>query len=171
MPYVDFANLMTYDLVGGYATTTGHHTPLYSTRQQKESSDNCIQWLLNNGVEAHKLIIGAAFYGRVFENVGPDNNGRYQPGKFRQGVSFNAMDKYLSPDSGFVHYWDDTAHAPYAYNASRKLFVTYDNKRSVAEKVAYMKKYKLGGIMFWVLPEDTYRDGLLDAIDKAVHSK
>lgn len=28
IPLVDFVNLMTYDLFGGYSTVTGHHTPL-----------------------------------------------------------------------------------------------------------------------------------------------
>src|SRR5690349_22776137 len=31
MPFVDRVNLMTYDLINGYSTVTGHHTPLYST--------------------------------------------------------------------------------------------------------------------------------------------
>ena len=34
-PLVDKVNLMSYDLVNGNSTITGHHTPLYSTPQQK----------------------------------------------------------------------------------------------------------------------------------------
>ena len=33
MPYVNYVNLMTYDLVSGYATTTGHHSPLFESCQ------------------------------------------------------------------------------------------------------------------------------------------
>ena len=33
-PMVDKINLMTYDLVNGNGTITGHHTPLYSTPGQ-----------------------------------------------------------------------------------------------------------------------------------------
>ena len=36
--YTDFINIMTYDLVHGYSVTSGHHTPLYSTAQQTEST-------------------------------------------------------------------------------------------------------------------------------------
>ena len=32
--YTDFINIMTYDLVHGFSTVSGHHTPLYSTPQQ-----------------------------------------------------------------------------------------------------------------------------------------
>jgi chitinase len=48
------------------------------------------------------------------------------------------------------------------------LFATYDDKRSIEAKTNYVLKNHLGGIMFWHLPEDSYRDGLLDAIDRTI---
>ena len=65
--YVDFINIMSYDLVHGYSETSGHHTPLYSTPQQKESTDNAVNMLIKKGVPEIKLIIGGAFYGRFFK--------------------------------------------------------------------------------------------------------
>jgi len=38
---------MSYDLVSGYSTVTGHHTPLYSNAKQEASADSGIQDLLN----------------------------------------------------------------------------------------------------------------------------
>ena len=38
MPEVNYVNLMSYDLINGYSTETGHHTALYSTAHQKEST-------------------------------------------------------------------------------------------------------------------------------------
>ena len=73
-PLVDRINLMTYDLITGYNTVTGHHTGLYSTRKQKESCDNAVKLLKAKGVPLNKLLIGAAFYARVWENVGPEND-------------------------------------------------------------------------------------------------
>src|SRR6185437_1761737 len=49
-PLVNYINLMTYDLVGGYARLSGHHTPLYSTSGQMESADRAIRWLDSAGV-------------------------------------------------------------------------------------------------------------------------
>ena len=72
----------------------------------------------------------------------------------------------LSADSGFVYHWDTTAHAPWRYNASKKLFITFDDERSIAEKTKFVIDKELGGIMFWELGEDLYKDGLLDAIYK-----
>jgi chitinase len=64
-----------------------------------------------------------------------------------------------------VYYWDEVAKAPYLYNPAKKLFFTYDDKRSLELKTKYVIDNKLGGIMFWHLGHDTYTDGLLQTID------
>ena len=168
VPLVDYINLMTYDLVGGYSPTTGHHTPLYSSANQKQSTDNCVQYLKRIGVDASKLIIGAAFYARVWENVANVNNGLYQPGKFKNSPAFKDFPQKLSEKNGYTFYWDDSTSAPYAYNRDEKLFATFDNKRSIALKTKYMMDQKLGGIMYWELGLDTYKDGLLDTIHETL---
>lgn len=171
MRFVDYVNLMTYDQVSGYATTTGHHTALYSNPQQKESTDNAVQYLLKAGVKRKKIIIGAAFYSRIWENVAAENNGLYQAGQFKMGVNFRNFSQHLSKDSGFVYYWDEVTQAPYAYHPTKKLFATFDDKRSVALKTAYVLSHKLGGIMFWELGADTYVNGLLQTITETLHTK
>jgi chitinase len=168
MPLVNYVNLMTYDLVGGFAKVTGHHTPLYSTPQQKQSTDNCVQWLLKNGVDSRKLIVGAAFYSRVWEGVENVNNGLYQPGKFKAYIGY---DKFIAANQNYTMYWDSVAQAPYAYNASEKLYATFDNKRSIEAKTKYVMQQKLGGIMFWQLGHDVAKDGLLDVIDQTLKKK
>jgi chitinase len=168
MPYVDYVNLMTYDLVSGFATVTGHHTGLYSTPVQKESGDNCVQYLIRQGVDPGKLILGAAFYSRVWEGVENVNNGLHQPGKFKNSFGFDDFPVQLAPGTGYTVYWDDIAKAPYAYNAKEKLFATFDDKRSIEEKSGYVLKHKLGGIMFWHLGHDTPKDGLLETINKVL---
>ena len=168
MKVVDRVNLMTYDLVNGNSTVTGHHTSLYSSPQQHESTDNAVQYLIKLGVPAEKLVIGAAFYGRMWENVEPINNGLYQPGKFKRGINYKDFANTLTPEHGFKLFWDDVNKAPYAYNASEKLFVTFDDKRSIELKTQYMIKHKLNGIMFWEISHDTYQDGLLQTIDRTL---
>lgn len=163
-PLVDRINLMTYDLITGYDTITGHHTGLYSTPEQKESCDNAVRMLKALGVPSNKLLIGAAFYARIWENVDSTNNGLRGKGKFLRGISFSSYDPYFSADSGFVYHWDKAASAPYLYNAKKKWFVTYDDERSVTLKTQYAIKQKLNGIMFWQLADDRFEKGLLDIV-------
>lgn len=164
-PYVDYVNLMSYDLVGGYATVTGHHTPLYSAKENEESVNRAIQYFKSIGFPLNKVIVGAAFYTRSWGEVENINNGLYQSGKFISMTDYKVDVERLQEKNGFKYFWSDKNKAPYWYNANEKIFATGDNKRSVKEKCAYVKKYKLGGIMFWELPLDKPQDGLLDAIN------
>ncbi|MFT3935322.1 MAG: glycosyl hydrolase family 18 protein [Chitinophagaceae bacterium] len=166
MKKVDRVNLMSYDLVSGFSPVSGHHTPLYSTPHQKESTDNGVQMMLGAGVPADKIVIGAAFYGRLFEVTDTANNGLYSPGRFDHGFSFSRASDTLSLANGFVQYWDSVANAPYAFNIQRRLLATYDDSISVQLKAKYAIKHGLNGIMFWQLADDKFSGGLLNAIDR-----
>lgn len=167
---VDRINVMTYDLVNGYSTLTGHHTALFSNADQKESTDNAVSYLIKLGVPANKLVIGAAFYGRMWENVGPERNGLYQSGKFKMGLNFDQFSKELTAENGWTSYWDGVTKAPYAYNPTKKLFITYDDRKSMETKTKYAIDKKLNGIMFWEITNDIPTGGLLDAINNVKKS-
>ena len=165
IPLVDRVHVMSYDL---YSTTkTNHHTALYSNAQQIESSaDFIVNYLEQKGIPLNKLVIGAAFYTRAWENVPNINNGLYQSGKPTNGVNYRDFDNLLSPKNGFIEYWDDTAKAPYIYNSKLQKFYSFDNIKSVQEKTKYAIRKKLHGIMYWEQSLDKFRNGLLDAMYK-----
>jgi len=161
---VDRVNLMTYDLVNSRNATTGHHTPLYSTALQTESTDNAVRFVERSGFPLNKIVIGAAFYGRFFEAVDSVNNGLNRPGKFKSFVTYLKLVPQLNAKGGFKTYWDDEAKAPYAYSASEKLYATFDNERSIALKTSYAIEKGLNGIMFWELSQDKKTGGFVDVI-------
>lgn len=164
MPLVDRVHLMSYDLVHGFSTRTGHHTPLYSTPSQVESVDHAVRLLDSLGVPRQKVVIGAAFYARVFGDVDSLDGGRYRPGRFVRGVSWRDLPRGLGP--GFVAAWDSVAAAPWAYDSAAREYATYDDPRSVRAKTRYALDRGLGGIMFWQLLDDAPSGGLLDAITR-----
>lgn len=163
-PYLDFVNLMTYDLVHGYSTVSGHHTNLYGARPGEESIDNTIRFFKKINFPLKRLMVGAGFYSREFQNTSDDNNGLYQPTVFLDFVDYKAAVNKHTEANGFHRYWDKKAKAYYWYNPEKKIFVTGDTKETVRLKCKYIKKHKLGGIMFWELFTDTPTDGLYDAI-------
>jgi chitinase len=164
-PRVNYINLMSYDLVNGYSTLTGHHTALYSTPSQQESTDHAVRYLDSIGVPLGKVAIGVAFYARIFEGVDSINNGLYRACKFQRGVPYKDQARLLTPDNGYVYHWDSVAQAPYMYNAGQHLFASFDDTVSVRLKTNYALDRRLGGVMFWELPEDRFTGGLLDVID------
>ena len=168
-PLVDKVNLMSYDLVNGNSTITGHHTPLYSTAEQIESADNAVQFFDSIHFPLSKIVIGAAMYGRIF-NVDVDaHNGLYQPGSFDRGISWKNFNLDSMQQQGYVYYWDDTAKAPYMYDKTLKKIFSYDNQHSMALKTQYAIDKGLNGIMFWQLGDDKPENGLLNAIDSTIH--
>jgi chitinase len=124
---------------------------------------------LDKKVTASKLIVGAAMYARVWQNVPDTNHGLYQPGTFKQGVSYAGFANYFSDTAGYKYYWDKKAQAPYQYNAAQKLFATFDDKRSIKAKSSFIRRKKLGGIMFWQLLDDSKENGLVDEMHRRLH--
>ncbi|MGC4022249.1 MAG: glycoside hydrolase family 18 protein [Cyclobacteriaceae bacterium] len=171
MPLIDRVNLMTYDLVNGYSTVTGHHTPLYSSASQPESVDFAVQYLAKQGVPKNKLVIGAAFYAREWENVSSTGNGLYQQGKFKAGIDYKRFKQEFSKENGFQYFWDNQTQAPYYYSTTKKLFATFDDNKSIDLKTKYVKDQNLQGIMFWELTLDQSKDGLVDQIIKTLEEK
>lgn len=168
MPLLNRVNLMTYDLVSGYSTVTGHHTQLLPTAKQDASVDDGVRYLKNLGVPPGKIVIGAAFYARTWEQVENIDNGLYQQGKFKSFVPYKQFSSYFKPEAGFQFFRDPASQAPYAYSISRKEFATFDDTVSVAMKTQFARAKGLGGIMFWELGSDVPGNkGLLHAIYKA----
>lgn len=193
MKYADFMNVMTYDLVSGVSIYTGHHTQLgkvsnqdiegtpfgahldslFQTGQYPDadtrSTEKIVEYLLEKGVDPNQIVIGSAFYGRVWKGVPPANNGLYQlSGGLHIGWMVYSQIRHLyEPDSNFIRFWDNRAKAPFMYNAQDSLMVSYDDTVSVSLKTKYAMENGLGGIMFWELGNDTKEEGsLLDAIYK-----
>jgi len=161
---VNYVNLMSYDLVNGYSKVTGLHTPLYSSAKQPESVDNAIHYFDSIKIDMHKIVIGAAFYARVWTDVPDTSHGLFEPGTFTDMVNYKNFDSYFTPANGFVSYWDNDSQAPYYYSQEKHAFGTFDDVHSVQLKTDYVKERGLGGIMFWELTCDKATDGLLEAI-------
>lgn len=209
---VDFANIMTYDMRGAWDNTSGHHSGLYPNPNETEkgntlSVSESVDYYMQNGAPANKIVIGAAFYTRGWEKVtggtDPKNPGLF--GKAEQitkdadqtpsygaknelplsngdggrmsGVwTQRGMDKLKKQYPGLKEYWDDTAKAPYLYDDKSGAFFTFDNARSITEKVKYVKAKGLGGMITWMASMDAptssgKRDALTTVMKEALFGK
>jgi len=167
--YCDFINLMAYDFAGGNDTLSNHHTGLYPSSPEHSkysSTDEGVKMFLNAGVPANKLVVGMGFYGKGWEMESTDNNGLFRrTKKGTRGGGFGYIKDSLEGKNGFVKYWDDVAKSPYIFNAEKKIFISYDDERSIKEKTDYIKKNNLRGAMFWEY-EDDPKENLLTVLAK-----
>jgi chitinase len=169
--YVDWFNMMTYDFCNSMTPDTCHHTGLHPSKlapADARTTDRAARQFLAAGVPANKLVIGAAFYARVFGGVDPAHDGLYQPyRKFVGEIPWPRLKADFIGKQGFVRHWDAQAEAAWLWNASTHTFITYDDPESIAAKAAYVKTHHLGGIMYWEQSLDP-TDELLDAIHRGL---
>lgn len=129
LPYVDFVNIMAYDM----GDAPKHNAPLYqSSKSGWYTGDKAVKAHLDKGVPANKLVMGMPFYGH-----GTD--------VFSYSVSF----RNITIPSGYTDCWDDDAKVPYVADKTGRVVLSYDNARSIGLKCDYILEKGLHGAMFW----------------------
>lgn len=176
-PVLDWMNIMTYDFKGAWSSTTGHQANLYGNEQDADSLilnvQAAVEYYIENGMPADKLVIGGAIYGRSWANVPPENNGLFQSftgtpqGSWDSSGVFDYKDIVAFSDDRekFSRFWDDKAQAPWLYSNSERITISYDDVQSIVDKSRYIISRGLLGIMYWELSGDDADPGksLLEA--------
>ena len=195
MEHVDYMNIMTYDQTGAARQYTSHNTalgwikdadvqgtPMRDTIQaaadagneraaswEPQSAEKIIQFCIDKGVKPEQIVIGAAFYGRSWMGVPPENNGLYQMNGGRPATySYTQIRNDMESNPDFTRYWDPVGKAAFLYNSVDSTWITFDDTVSVRLKTEYAMERNLGGIMFWQLGHDVDDEsGLLSSIYRA----
>ncbi len=172
--YADYINVMSYDYADSHDSISGHHTNLYisSADTAQYSAHRSIQAFIAAGVPPEKIVIGIAFYGKGWQMQSSDNKGLYRPAlQPARGGGFTYLKDSIINKNGFKRHWDATAKAPYLFNAEKKIFISYDDEKSVKKKCKYVKKYHLAGAMFWEYNSDKKEYLLKTIADKFKYAK
>ncbi|MCL2839759.1 MAG: glycosyl hydrolase family 18 protein [Defluviitaleaceae bacterium] len=160
MKFMDFINLMTYDLCPW--DKVSHHTALFPTEACKMTGHSVAKLYENAGVARSQIILGAAFYARVYKNVDGIGSKVNSAPDFIDGGYPNTLKRIEI--SGLKY--DNKAEAAYAYDPTTREFISFDNPRSLTAKMKYVKDNGLGGIMFWEYSHDDDKSTLLKSITK-----
>ncbi len=128
--YLDFVNMMTYDM----GNPPRHHSALYSSELSGWMTvEKGTEAHLEAGVPAEKLVMGMPLYAR-----GP-----------------HELDRYAGrAEHPYTEQWDEQAQVPYLADADGKLVLCYDNTRSLAIKCQYLLDKGLRGAMYWEYGDD-----------------
>ncbi|OQR80647.1 glycoside hydrolase family 18 protein [Achlya hypogyna] len=153
---LDHINIMTYDMAGSWSNYTDHQANLYEDPDHpagaKYSAHGAIQDYIKGGCPSHKIVMGIPAYGRSFEKTdglyapfSPPTAGSWVSGNDGKGI----WDYKALPQSGAKEVFDAKLGAAYSYDPATRTFTSYDSPESLAVKLDYIKKYNLGGTMFW----------------------
>lgn len=150
--YLNFWNLMAYDLAGSWDSRAGHQAPLFKSHPGAPCVDEAVELYRSCGVPSYKLVLGMPLYGRAFE----ETNGPGHPFKgVGQGSWENGIWDYKAlPLAGAQEHYDRQLVAASCYDAQRKVFVTYESTDSARAKSHYIRQKGLLGAMWWELSGD-----------------
>jgi chitinase len=172
---LDWINAMTYDYHGGWDTVTNFHSHLYPDPAEPATgvartynSDTAINYLIQQGVPANKILLGIGFYGRGWAGVaaGPNGDGLYQPvsgpapGKYEAGINDYKELKNMA-GTRRVH---PVTKQLYLYTGAGGQWWSYDDPAVIATKMSYVRSKGLGGAFNWELDGDTSTGELATAI-------
>ena len=161
-PSVDHFNLMAYDFHGTWENTTGHQSA-FTGDSAGYDVKTAVRAYLAAGINPKQVVLGAPLYTRGWSGVADGGDGGYRettsgkaPGTFEAGVYDykDLLRQVQDPASGWKLYWDDTAQAAYVYNATQRLFSSFETPTSIAQKSQWAEDLGLGGMMFWDITND-----------------
>ena len=149
-PYVDYVNIMTYDL----DEAPHHHSALKDSRAYKDC-DRAVRAYLDKGVSPDKLVLGIPFYGRH---------------SWSQSPTAITYKKILQLDRRQFrrNQWDAVASCPFVETMGGVFYCGYDNPRSIALKGEWVRKQGMRGLMYWEYDQDDDQGTLRRAIWNAV---
>lgn len=149
-PYVDYVNIMTYDL----DEAPHHHSALNDTRAYKDCY-SAVNAYLSAGVAPEKLVLGIPFYGRHSWSKSP------------QALTYKSI-LQLSRYQYRRNQWDEKASCPYVETMDGKFFCGYDNPRSIGIKGEWARQLGMRGLMYWEYDQDDSKGTLRRAVWNAV---
>ncbi|MBP3657268.1 MAG: hypothetical protein J6K32_11305 [Clostridia bacterium] len=141
---LDQVNLMTYDIQTGHVVS--HMTPLYSASPRcPMCADLAVRVYSEAGIPKEKIMIGAAFYARLFASA---DGGAPMLFADSPSAGFDtARYRSLTPQEGWSLHFDEAACA--AYSLRGDTLATHDSPRSILGKGAYVRAHGLMGMMCW----------------------
>lgn len=181
-PYLDYINVMTYDLAGVWDNRTGHASSV-------TDAVGAFTYLKNKGVDPNKINIGTPFYSTVFIMNGAMSGGRVvgapimntsiSGDRFTQkelrnfeeeavsGYTTKIVDGKVVMDepfnkggTGWHFAYDETKGASYMYNDDKNsayymYYFSYESPISLQAKVDAIDKNGIAGIIIWESSQDT----------------
>ncbi len=172
---LDYIHLMTYDFHS--SSKAAHHTALYSSSNTASGCSvvDTIQVYKERGADVDKLVVGVAFYGRVYTLSGTGNTekGVGSTNVIQSGnhITYtNIINKYYNDPvvkARMIYYYDTKSCAPTIYDPATNTVISFDDPNSIDAKCKYIWNYDLAGLMYWENGEDT-TDILLKAINKGM---
>lgn len=169
--YVDWFNVLAYDLRGTWNRFTDVHSILYKRRNdppyfQDLTIAQGMKRLVRRGAPKRKLMLGIAFYGRSYVLLDSRDHGVKARIKFNEQakagpyVNSTELKAYYEicmdlKKGGWTREFDDVAKCPYAYKDDQ--WIGYEDEESVSHKMDFILREGYRGVMVFNNDLDDFR--------------
>ncbi|XP_055907585.1 probable chitinase 2 [Eupeodes corollae] len=163
---LDFLSIMGYDLHD--SNVTSNHSPLEAEGEattSRSTISSTIDFYRRSGCPGEKILLGVPAYGRSYvlkdariTALGAPITGKGKEGTFTREKGFlgyNELCEMFKKHKGFKREYSAKNSSVYAFNG--KLWVSYDDERTIRQKAEYVLREKLGGMMLWSIDTDDFR--------------
>lgn len=164
---VDWYNVMAYDFFGPSSGTIGFNAPICGA-PAAYSVDGAVQAIIQQGVSPEKMVLGLPLYGYVYEDS-KGYNSRIKSKDKVKAVSYHMIQSKYLGDASFKKGWSKYEKVPSLYSAKEKVFVTYDGRDSLVDKVKFAQHKRMQGVVLWRLSGDDNQHSLVKAITHAMN--
>lgn len=144
--YVDWINIMTYDMGGGiWGNQAGHNTPLNGIERELKN------WEVFN---KSKLNIGLANYGFRYKGIKPGQKIDGKLDKYGRYFSYNSFLPLLK--EGWSSEYDNEAKVNYFYSPDKNEFITMETPETIKTKLEWIKQKEYLGVFWWEFSYDSH---------------
>ncbi|KAK8784847.1 hypothetical protein V5799_008784 [Amblyomma americanum] len=187
--YLDWMNVIGYDIRGVWNTTdipsVLHGRAIYRSILTELNVEQGLQALLDRGASKRKLVLGVAFYGRVYMLASADKTGLHAPIDIHNKPQWCAflfrhdMPAYLEACRNvellkpmWIRQIDKEGLCLYATNGED--MEVYEDLESIAHKVEFVRKEGYAGIMVMSCDKDAFiclrgkNNALLEKINNGI---
>ncbi|KAJ6007784.1 CAZyme family GH18 [Penicillium herquei] len=180
--HADFFNIMTYDIHGKWDLGNEWLDPVLDSHTNLTEITNALDLLWRNDIDSDKVVLGIAFYARVFavadtSCMEPDclfaSGGNPGPCSHEVGILLNSEIMDIMDEQSLESELDKDA-AVKILKFDDTQWLTYDNGDTFKLKADFARSQCLGGVMVWAvshdLPHGNFSLALGDAVDRQVKS-
>jgi chitinase len=139
--------------------------PLPAELRRYNNVAGAVDFYVEHGVPVDKLVLGVPFYGRGFRVKDAANHGLYQAyAEPYTAGDWRDIKAKLLPDAKWTQHWHPVAQTPYLFNEGERVFVSFEDPKSIGLRSQLAKDRGLRGVFMWELTGDDEQRSLLKAM-------
>ncbi|CAA91153.1 GH18 domain-containing protein [Caenorhabditis elegans] len=163
---VDFINVITFEYFYE-ANKIGPHSPLYGG--SFGNVDDTLKYLICRTRTPNKLNMVVSFNGIYWGNTTLpfDDKGVWIPDDSAQGPYSYGWKQFARMSHGFDQNdfeWNEETRTPYIWKADTQQFLTFENEKSLTEKMNYAVAHNIGGVAMYTIDDDDEENTLLNVV-------